>query len=306
VDEQKAFGGFGSSLNFRGAGYAMNGDIMTSQAEGRNLVWAQRLSVRMLLLPGFGRSVDFWGLYAGVRTAAFQFEHLPTDSTPAGLFLANTQPTVGLLVATPGDRLRFELDLAPAIRASDASRIASQAALAAALAAGPHDDLMFVPNLKSGGRIRAALSRRWDMHPNVSLGLGTEVQSGYAETRTPFGDARGTTGGGEAFLRFYLRDAGRSWVQGVMAEGFCDVGYTSIWSSDVVLPSRAGGALVASMNRELEVRAAVARFSTSVINGYDSTAVMLGATYIVDTGSPAWLQRSQEQEPEIQGLERVR
>ncbi len=300
-----SLGGLGTALNFRGVGHEFAFDATASAGPHRDAVEAARLTAEVLVLPSANRSVAWWAIWAGVRTGSFRFEKAadPTDTTPGGLMMANVEPTLGFVVAAPGDRLRFEADVAPALSISPASRLASQAALVAALSTAPHDDLLFLPNLTSGGRLRMAVLRRWDLCSRFSFGFEAEAEVGYAETNTPFGSDLGEAGGGEVDLNFYFRTRSR-FLEGLIVQGDADVGYTSVWTSDIVLPARVGGRVVAAFTRTFEATLGAGAFTSSIpLGSFDSWGMTLGVRWSFDRSAPNWTQRHYDVEPQLQNLD---
>ena len=308
--DRKALGGCGTDVNFRGIGHELDADGTIAAAPESTAVEALRFGGRAVLLPAPMLSTTWWALAGGVRTAVLHFDKGANqyDPTQGGFALANVEPTLGLVVEDPADTLRFEVDVAPVLSAGTSSRLASQAALTAALATAPHDDLLFLPNLHSAGRLRASLARRWDMYPWLSFGLRAEIEAGYAQTETVYGTAQGSTGGGEVRARLYFRPR-LVQLEGVYVEGIGDVGYTSAWSSDVVLPVRAGFGVGAAINRTVEVWFAFSRFGASVVlpnAGLDSSAGTLGIRLSFDRWSPEWTRRHVEVQPDLVSPEMLR
>lgn len=303
--DRKALGGYGTLLNFRGVSHEVESDATVSTGGDRDTVEAMRFGARFLMLPVPFQSTSWWGLSAGVRTGLMHFEKSanPSDPTWNGLVMSNVEPALGAVFESAADQLRFEIDLAPAISLGISSRLASQAALAAALATAPHDDLLFLPNLHSAGRLRVALARRWDFHPMVSLGLRAEVETGYAQTESAYGTAQGTAGGAEIRAKVYIRTR-QPFFEGVYIEGFADVGYTSAWSSDVVLPFRAGGGFGVALTRTVEVWLVGSRFTTSIVlAGLDASGATAGVRWSFDRSPPEWTKRHVDVQPSLAGPE---
>jgi hypothetical protein len=306
--DRKALGGYGTVLNFRGVSHELETDTTVSTATDRDPVEAVRVGARFLVLPAPFQSTTWWGLSAGVRTGLMHFDKSanPSDPTWNGMVMSNIEPALGAVFESAADQLRFEIDLAPAISLGVSSRLASQAALAAALATAPHDDLLFLPNLHSAGRLRVSLARRWDFHPLVSLGLRAEVETGYAQTESAYGLAQGTAGGAEIRAKIFVRTRQPA-LEGIYIEAFADVGYTSAWSSDVVLPLRAGGGFGVALSRTVEVWLVGSRFTSSIVlAGLDSSGATAGVRWSFDRSPPEWTKRHVDMQPSLAGPEMQR
>jgi hypothetical protein len=302
-EDRQTFGGLGSALNFRGVADESDGDITFSSSRNRALVEAMRLSGRMLLLPAVDQATTWWGAWVGVRAAGFHFEQPAGsgDSAPGGFNPANIQPTLGVVVEAVADEVRFEADVAPVISMALDSPVASQAALVAAFSTAPHDDLLFVPNVRGGARVRLALSRRLRLCPSFALAWGAEVESGYAKIATPLGTGEGGTGGAAIHLGLQYRTP-RTWpIEGLYFEVLADAGWTAVWPAQVVIPTLLGGGPRVAFNRTLEARLLVSWFGADPIEGrIDSFATTLGLRWSFGAEPIGWTQRQIDLEPELE------
>jgi hypothetical protein len=291
-------GGLGTALNSRGIGDEFDLGATITAADRRDAVAADRMTERIVLLPAPLRSIQWWAVWAGLRTGSYAFGAVGDNKTVAW---ANFEPLIGVVVEAPWNRLRLEVDVAPALAPAPSSPVTSQAALIAALSTAPHDDLLFLPNLLSGERVRVALSRRWDICRYFSFGALAEVEIGYARTETIVGVNTGQVGGGLGELDFYFRKLPR-WllVEGVILQATGDFGYTSVWTSDVVLPVRIGGQLAFAVNRNVEVTLGEAAFTPSVPLGTQwSWATSVGLRFSLSSSAPDWTLRDYNVDPQL-------
>lgn len=256
--------GFGTLLDFRGVGAVLETDVTVTDNGRQEPLAVKREGGEVILLPYPGRDGDFWAFTAAVRTALVVYGTEPGSTSSGGAFLSNIEPTFGLVIDAQNDQLRLELDVGPALAYHASGQLDTQAALAAALATGPHDDLLFLPNLKSAGRIRAAAARRW-VSGCAAASVRAEVQAGHADTTTIYGGASGGVGGGDVEGRLYYRTL-KPWLEGLHLGMSGDVGYTSVWSSDVVLPIRLAWTLGAAFTRTLELRFLGGVYSYNISN----------------------------------------
>jgi hypothetical protein len=298
-----ALAGLGTELNFRGVGHDFAVDGVVSTGNDRDAVEAGRATARVLVFPALAQSSATWGLWIGVRTGWYRFETAanPTDAPPGGLVPANVEPLLGLIEATPSDALRLDVDVAPVLSTAPASVISSQAALVAALATSPHDDLLFLPNIVSAARLRARLSRRWDPCAHFSVGVRAEAEIGYAETQTSFGTNRGEAGGGEVDLDFYWRPRWR-FGEGFVFEAIGEIGYTSVWRSDVVLPLRVGGRVAWAATRSFELGFGVTRIASSLppLGSFSIWATSLDLRWTFDQSEKStWTRRAFDVQPDL-------
>ena len=302
--DRQTLRGLGTALNFRGVSNEVDSDLTHSTGPSRSPVLALRLSARMLVLPALNEATTSWGGFVGIRTAGFQFGK-PSgsdDATPGGFIPANVQPTIGVLIESIADEVRFEADVAPVISLAQSSELASQAAIMAALSTSPHDDLLFVPNVQGGARLRLALSRRFRLTQQVSWSIGAEVQTGYAKAASSIGTSQGRTGGGALDVRLIVRLPWRS-VESIDFDGFADVGYTAVWAANVVLPMLLGGGVTVAFNRLFEAGVRVSRFAANPIGSgsfdLDSWATTLGVRWSFGAEPRGWTQHQIDLEPEL-------
>jgi hypothetical protein len=308
--DRKTYRGFGPALNFRGIAADFDADFTYSTADSRAPVWATRLSARALVLPAVLQATPGWGAWVGVRAAGLQFQRPAgsVDTTPDGFIPANVAPTIGVVIESIGDEVRFEADVAPVLSMAESSELASQAAIVAAMATAPHDDIIFVPNLQGGGRLRLALTRRFRWAEQVSLQVGAEIESGYAKTASTIGASEGGTGGGEVNARLYIRcaaDAHRGIPEGIAFDAVGDVGYTAIWPANVVVPLLVGGGMAVEFSRLFEAHLRVARFSASPLGptgnfALESWSTTLGIRWSLGVEPGGRTRRDIDIEPELE------
>jgi hypothetical protein len=256
-----------------------------------------------------GQASSSWGAWVGLRTAVFQYQRPEGsgDPSPDGIFPANVEPTIGIVAESVADEVRFEADVAPVIALAEASELTSQASIVAAMSTSPHDDLLFVPNVQGGARLRLALSRRFRWCDNAFFEVGTEIEAGYARAASTIGTTAGGTGGGKLYAKLYFRFTPRPApypVEGLAIEGFGDLGYTTIWPADVVVPMLIGGGLTLDVNRGVEARALFSFFSADPIQGgagfgLGSIATTLGVRFTLGHEPAGWTQRQIDLQPDL-------
>jgi hypothetical protein len=296
--ERGQLGGLGTALNFRGVGNEFDVDTTWTTGSNPGPIEATRLTGRIVMAPVFDRERAFWAVWAGLRLASLGYG-APDGSQK--LPWGNFEPMLGLVIAQPADRLRLDIDVAPVLSPQPSTPLGAQAAMVAALATAPHEDVLFLPNLASAGRVRIALSRRWDFGRFASVRLGLELEAGYARTETAFGTNAGETGGGEVDATIFWRP--RCFIEGISLRGDFDAGYTSVWTSDVVLPAREGLELAFAMNRTVEWMIGFAHFQTSLPQHTpDSWSLNAGLRFsvpLLEPPEPYWAPMHVDLEPQL-------
>lgn len=315
VWELNCFGGTFAGLDAQGRAAQIDTEVGFVTNFAGDPVEFARHSARVLVLPRLGRTslTSLWGAVVGFRATTYLLHAriYPGDrvSERNSANLGNVElPSVGFVAHTLLDRFRFEIDVAPVVGVTQASRLDGQAALLAALALGPDEDVLFLPNLRTAGRARVFARARFDPFDGFGLAIHARATAGFAEIATqsaitrllsganpagsPVPRISGTVGGAELGLTMLFPT--HHWVRGHSLGLAVNAGFTSVWPTDVVLPVRASLTYGIALGRTVELALGFATFTPSIVLGrFEYFGFTLGVRYSPG-GDAAWVRASVE------------